>query len=65
VRKEPPANIGRSRLNLSGVVDVIDYKVLVQEDEMLNAEATISFLRKIEEAYPTKNRIHIFCDNAR
>jgi len=65
VRKEIPANTGRSRLNLSGVVDVIDHKVLVQEDEMLNATATISFLRKIEEAYPTKTRIHIFCDNAR
>jgi transposase len=64
-RKEIPANTGRSRLNLSGVVDVIDLKVLIQEDEMLNAEATISFLRKIEEAYPTKIRIHIFCDNAR
>jgi transposase len=32
---------------------------------MLNAEATISFFRKIEEAYPRKNRIHIFCDNVR
>jgi transposase len=65
VRKELPANTGRSRLNLSGVVDVIDHKVLVQEDEMLNAAATISFFRKIEDAYPTKTRIHIFCDNAR
>lgn len=65
VRKEIPANTGRSRLNLSGVVNVIEHKVLVQEDEMLNAEATISFLRKIEEAYPTKTKIHIFCDNAR
>lgn len=64
-RKEIPANTGRARLNLSGVVDVIDHKVLVQEDEMLNATATISFLRKIEDAYPKKNRIHIFCDNAR
>ena len=65
VRKEIPANTGRSRLNLSGIVDVIDHKVLVQEDDMLNAEATISFFRKIEEAYPTKTKIHIFCDNAR
>lgn len=64
-RKEIPANSGRSRINLSGVIDVIDHKVLVQEDKMLNAEATISFLRKIENAYPRKNRIHLFCDNAR
>lgn len=43
-RKEIPANSGRARLNLSGVVDVINHKVLVQEDKMLNAEATMSFL---------------------
>jgi transposase len=64
-RKEIPANSGRSRLNLSGVVDVINHKVLVKEDKMLNAEATMSFLQKLEDAYPTKNRIHLFCDNAR
>lgn len=65
VKKEIPANSGRSRINLSGVIDVIEHKILVQEDRMLNAEATISFFRKIEEAYPGKNRIHVFCDNAR
>ena len=65
VRKEIPANCGRSRLNLSGAIDVIDHKILVQEDKMLNAEATTSFLRKIEDAYQTKNKIHLFCDNAR
>lgn len=65
VRKEIPSNSGRSRINLSGVIDVIDHKILVQEDKMLNAEATISFFRKIEEAYPEKNGVHVFCDNAR
>jgi len=65
VRKEIPSNSGRSRINLSGIIDVIDHKVLVQEDKTLNAEATISFFRKIEEAYPEKTRVHVFCDNAR
>jgi transposase len=64
IRKEIPANTGRARLNLSGVVDVIDHKVLIQEDNMLNAEATISFLQKIEAAYPEKTEVHLFCDNA-
>lgn len=64
IRKEVPANSGRSRINLSGVLDVISHKVLIQEDKMLNAEATISFFRKIEAAYPGKKRVHIFCDNA-
>lgn len=65
VRKEIPGNSGRSRINLSGVVDVIEHKVLVQEDKMLNAEATISFFQKIEKAYPEKKGVHVFCDNAR
>lgn len=65
VRKEIPANSGRSRINLSGIIDIIGHKVLVQEDKMLNASSTISFFQKIEEAYPKKAKIHLYCDNAR
>lgn len=65
VRKEIPSNTGRSRLNLSGIVDIIDHQVIVQEDEMLNAQATISFFQKIEKYYSSKNNIYLFCDNAR
>ena len=43
---------------------MISHKVLIQEDKTLNAEATISFFRKIEGAYPEKKRVHLFCDNA-
>jgi transposase len=65
VRKEISTNSGRSRLNLSGAVDVISHGVIVHADQTLNAEATINFFRKIEAAYPDKNKIHVFCDNAR
>lgn len=64
VRKEIRANSGRSRLNLCGAIDMISHKIVIQEDKTLNANATISFLNKIEEAYPTKKVIHLFCDNA-
>lgn len=64
VRKEIPANTGRERINLSGMIDMIQHQVIIHEDKTLNAETTIQFVRKIEEAYPTKNKIHIFCDNA-
>jgi transposase len=64
VRKEIPANTGRKRINLSGMIDVIGYNLIIQEDKTLNAEATIQFFRKIEEAYPTKRKVHVFCDNA-
>jgi len=65
VRKEIPANSGRERLNLSGVVDIVSHGVIVQVDKTLNADATISFFEKIEKAYPNKGKIHVFCDNAR
>jgi transposase len=64
VRKEIPANTGRARLNLSGIIDVISHNVLVAEDTTLNADSTIRFFQKVEAAYPTKTKIHIFCDNA-
>jgi len=64
VRKEMPTNTGRGRINLSGMIDVIQHNVLVREDITLNADATIQFFRKIEEAYPRKRKVHIFCDNA-
>jgi len=64
VRKEIPANTGRARLNLSGSIDVITHSVVIQEDETLNAESIIRFFQKIEEFYPSKRKIHVFCDNA-
>jgi transposase len=63
-RKEIPTNTGRTRVNLSGSMDVITHRIIIQEDKTLNAEATIRFFQKIAEAYPNKDRIHVFCDNA-
>lgn len=65
IRKEIPSNSGRSRLNLTGALDIISQKVIIQSDKTLNADASIRFFRKIEEAYPDKDTIHVFCDNAR
>jgi len=64
-RKEISSNTGRQRLNISGAVDLVEGKLHFQEDKMLNSDATIKFLEKIELAYPTKNKIHIFFDNAK
>jgi transposase len=43
---------------------MVTHNILVQEDKTLNAESMIRFFQKIEEAYPEKRKIHIFCDNA-
>ena len=65
VRKEIPSNTGRSRVNLSGMIDIISHKTLFKEDKTLNSESTIDFFRKIEESYPNKKTVHVFSDNAR
>ena len=65
IRKEIPTNTGRQRLNLSAAIDIESKQVICHEDETLDAESTIRFLQKIEVTYPEKEKIHIFCDNAR
>ncbi len=64
-RKEICSNTGRQRLNISGAVDISGRKLHFQHDSTLNAEATISFLKRIESAYPDKQKVYIFLDNAR
>jgi len=64
-RKELLTNTGRQRLNLSGAFDIIVQRMLIREDFSLNANSTIAFLNELEGAYPKKNTIHVFCDNAR
>jgi transposase len=64
VRKEILANTERARLNLSGIIDVVIHNIVIQEDQTLNAESTIRFFQKIEETYPEKKKVHVFCDNA-
>jgi len=65
LRKELPSNTGRARLNLSGAIDIMSRKLIIQEDKTLNAESTKLFLKEVEKAYPDKKKIHLFCDNAR
>jgi len=64
-RKEICSNSGRSRINLTGAVDLISKKLHIKEDRTLNADSTIAFLKTLEGAYPTKEKIHLLCDNAR
>jgi transposase len=64
-RKEILTNSGRQRLNLSGAIDITSKRVFVHEDNTLNAASTIEFLSKIEAAYPSATKIHVFCDNAK
>ncbi len=35
------------------------------EDQTLNTDATIRFFKKLELSYPYKDKVYLFCDNAR
>ena len=64
VAKEIPSNTGRSRVNLAGAIDIQTHKIVLQEEKTLNAETTVRFFKRIESTYPSKSKIHVFCDNA-
>jgi len=65
VEKYIPSNSGRSRLNLTGAIDILSHNIVVVEDTTLNADSTISFFEKLEQSQPDKHFIHVYCDNAR
>ena len=60
VEKYIPSNCGRSRINLTGAIDIITRNIVVQEDTTLNADATIRFFKKLENVDREKNKIHVF-----
>jgi transposase len=59
------SNTGRSRINLNGIYNPLNQDILIHESDTINAETTIDFLKKIEEHYQNKTKIHIIVDNAR
>lgn len=63
-RKEIPTNTGRSRINLSGSIDILTYDIIIEEDKTLNKDSTMKFFQKIEKYYSRKKKIHLICDNA-
>ncbi len=58
-------NTDRQRINLSGAIDIESKKVVIMEDQMLNTDSTMRFLKKLELSYPHKDKVYLFCDNAR
>lgn len=62
--KEIKSNTGRKRVNLNGVYNPLNQDVILHESETINAETVLVFLKKIEDFYPAKLKIHLFLDNA-
>lgn len=63
--KEIKSNTGRKRVNWNGAYDPLSQDVLLHESDTINADTVIEMLKKIEKAYPEKEKIYIILDNAR
>ena len=61
---ELKTNTGRKRVTLNGALDAETHDIIVQEDQILNAENTIKFFKKIESNYKLSETIYIILDNA-
>jgi transposase len=54
----------RTRVNVTGAIDLSTMKVVSYLPEKVNAETTIEFLQKIKAAYPAAARVHVILDQS-
>ena len=52
----------RSRINLTGALQLSTMAVITREYETINGGSTVEFLKVIEATYPTARKIHIIAD---
>lgn len=62
--KEIQSNSGRNRINIQGAYNPHNQEIIIHEDKNLNAQNTIEFFKKIEEAYSEMEVIYLILDNA-
>lgn len=63
--KELKSNTGRKRLNINGAINIEEMSPVVGYSDSINAQSTISLLKKIELRHPDAEVIYTICDNAR
>jgi len=56
---------GRKRINLTGAIELNSLSILTHEYETINGSATIDFLEKVLDAYPSAKTIHMIVDGGR
>jgi len=62
--KQLKANTGRAHLNINGAYNAENNKVIVREDESINAQSTIALMEQIKEQQG-EGIIYLIADNAR
>lgn len=59
------SNTARQRVNINGVYNPFDQKIITQQDSTINAEVTKKLLQKVSDQNPQFDKIYIISDNAR
>ena len=59
------SNTGRKRININGAINIEEMSPVVGDSDTINAQSTISLLKKIESKHPDAESIYTICDNAR
>lgn len=55
----------RTRLNITGAININSMDILVKDYKTINGETTVEFLGKIlDELYPKARKIHVFLDQS-
>lgn len=54
----------RTRINLSGAIDLKETKVIFNSFETIDAASTVGFLAQVRNSYPKTKKIHIILDNS-
>ena len=54
----------RTRVNISGAIDLKEMKVISQDFETINGATTVAFLTQVKNNYEPKKTIHIILDNS-
>jgi transposase len=54
----------KTRINLSGAIDLKETKVIFNTFETIDGASTVDFLKQVRNSYPQKKKIHIILDNS-
>jgi transposase len=64
VDKEIASISSRTRVNLTGAINLESMEVMAQEYETINGQTTVDFLKNIESHYPKAFEIHVILDQS-
>jgi hypothetical protein len=54
----------RTRINLSGAIDLNEMKVISESFESIDGSSTVAFLSQVRDSYSKEKKIHIILDNS-